>query len=381
MINIFRNQQNILYVCPTESSGTRERMILRDCLLLKEIGHNVFLYCLKDSFLDINSKKHGIDCLYHEGGTHTTFLKWYKLRRLKNYIRKLDVNIVHCYELNFLWPLAYFLRNKHLTPLFFTLNHDVHKFYKKFWYKTLISRLDLIFLPVREMSESIHGHMEIPLRKIYYSGLGLKQVEFHKVKKKLNESVWNLACWVNDHEKSDEDLSVCFESLWALNMRKKDHKPYHLHIYSNRKWSENILLEKLNKKIQDYKLENYVHFHESSNVFDINADIWISYNTKIPLEDYSLVSILKGIPAMMPRNATTQELNRIYGDANVTYKAGDSRELRKSLELLSSSYHDYVGHCEKAKDELWVEHGEDGYKYNLFKIYEKHLNKRRRFYS
>jgi len=381
MINIFRNQQNILYVCPTESSGTRERMILRDCLLLKEIGHNVFLYCLKDSFLDINSKKHGVDCLYHEGSIHTNLLKWYKLRKLKSYIRKLDINIVHCYDLNFLWPLSYFLRNKHLTPLFFTLNHDISKFYKQFWYKTLISRLDLTFLPVREMAESIHGHLELPLRKVYFSGFGLKHVEFHKVKKKLNESVWNLACWVNDHEKDGTDLSVCFEALWSLNMKKKESKPYHLHIYSNRKWEENILFEKLKQIICDYKLENYVHFHEASSIMDINADIWISHNTKIPLEDYSLISILKGIPTLMPRNATTQELNRIYGNASTTYKIGDSRELRKCIESLGSGYDSYVEACNRAKDELWVEHGEDGYKYNLFKIYENHLNKRQRFYS
>lgn len=356
-------------------------MILRDCLLLKEIGHNVFLYCLKDSFLDINSKKHGVDCLYHDGKIHTTLFQWYKLRKLKSYINKLDINIVHCYDLNFLWPLAYFLRNKNLTPLFFTLNHDIDKFYKQFWYRTLISRLDLTFLPVREMAESIHGHLELPLRKVYFSGFGLKHVEFQKVKKKLNDSVWNLACWVNDHENSAEDLAVCFEALWALNMKKKESKPYYLHVYSNRNWNENILYDKLKKIVEEYKLEKYVFFHRASSIVDINADVWVSHNTKVPLEDYSLISILKGIPTLMPRNATTQELNRIYGDASRTYKAGDSRELRKCIESLSSNYDLYVAACERAKDELWFEHGEDGYKYNIFKIYENHLNKRHRFYG
>lgn len=380
MINIFRNQQNILYICPTQSSGTRERMILRDSLLLREIGHNVFVYCLKDSFIDNECRKNGIDCLYHEGSEHVSFLQWYKLRKLRSYLKRLDINIVHCYELNYIWPLAFFLRNRNLTPLFFTLNHDVDKFYKQFWFKPLISRLDLVFLPVREMIESIHGHLDIPLRKIYFSGLGLKQVEFHSVKKKLDENVWNLACWINDHEVDEDELIVCLESLWALNMKSSVEKICHLHIYSNQALEDRPLFQKLDEKIKEFKLENNIHIHKNASVYDINADIWISYNSKIPMEDYSLVAMLKGIPAITPRNATTQELRRIHGGVTETYKAGDSRELRSLIEKVISDYPKYLKSCEKSGEELWLEHGEEGYKYNLFKIYEKHLNKRRRFY-
>jgi hypothetical protein len=380
VINIFRNQQNILFVCPTNNFGTRERMLLRDVQMLKEIGHNVFVYCLRDSYIDLSCKQIGVDSLYHEGKEHLTVLKWYKLRKLKHYIQKLDITIVHCYELNFLWPLAFFLRRKNLTPLFFTLNHDIKHFYAQFWYKTLISRLDLVFLPVREMIESIHGHLHLPLRKIYFSGMGLKKVEFQEVKKKLDESVWNIACWVNSHEIDKEELRNCLQAIWSLNMNSQNSKPTHLHLYGAKKWDENILYKSLLKMIEELNISDYVYFQDETDVLEINADIWLSYITKNPLEDYSIIAILKGIPTITPRNSTTQELHRIYGQACSTYMPGDSRELRMRLEDLMDDYSTAVQSCARAEQDLWAEHGEEGYKYNLFRIYEKHLNKRKRFY-
>ena len=381
MVNIFRNQQNILLVCPTNNSGTRERMLLRDAIHLNHIGHNVFVYCYRDSFIDIECKTIGIDCLYHEGREHTKVLHWYKLRKLRGHINKFDVNVVHCYELNFLWPLSFFLKNKPYIALFFTLTYDVHRFYKQFWFRALLSRLDLVFLPAREMIESIHGHLDIPLRKIYFSGLGLKNVEFQKVKKKLDGSIWNLASWVNEHETNIDNLSVCLEALWSLNIKKEVNKPCYLHLYSMKKWEENIIYQKVLDKIKEYGLENFVKFHHESKIENINADIWISYQTASPLEDYSLTAILKGIPVLTPRNSTTQELNRMYGLANQTYFPSDSRELRTEIVEVIKNYEDYVTACESAREELWAEHGEEGYKYSLFRIYEKHLNKRKRFYS
>jgi len=381
LINIFKIQQNILYVCPSTNSGTRERMLLRDSLLLKEVGHNVFVYCLKDSYLDSECSKLGLNVIHHVGKRPMNVFKWHKLKTLRSFFKRIDVNIVHCYELNFLWPVAFFLRKKKLTPLFFTLTNEVTKFYHQFWYKPLLTRLDLIFIPVREMIDTVTTHMDIPQRKIYFSGLGLKKIKKDLDKKELDSNVWNFSCWVNDHEESGKDLSACFEAIWAVNTSFKLKKIAHLHLYSSRKWQTNIITEKLNTQINKLGIEKFVHFHEDTNVQNITSDIWISYNSNTPLEDYTLISMLKGIPTIMPRNATTSEICRFYEGLNLTFKASDSRDLRAAMDKITAKISKGVGAELTARDELWIEHGEEGYKYNLYKIYEKHLNKRKRFYS
>lgn len=381
MVNIFRKQQNILYVSPTYSSGSRERMLIRDCLLLKEIGHNIFLYCLKDSFLHRECKKAGIDCIFHSGTTKLRVWNWYKLNKLRGIIKRYDINIVHCYQLNFLWPLASYLRKRNLTALFFTINFEMKKFYKQFWYRPLIRRIDLIFIPFREMIESINAHMDVPIRKIYSSGLGVNKINFDQRYTFDEENLTHLSCWVNDHEVELDDLTVCLESLWSLNLDTTMPKRFKLHIFSNRKWKMNILYKPLKEKIAEYKLENYVEFHESNDIYDVKSDIWISYTSKSPIEDYALLAILKGIPTAVPRNATTQELHRIYHGSLETYRQGDARELRAKVKEIVLRNKEYKQACFSARDELWNEHGIDGYKYNLFKLYEKHLNKRIRFYN
>ena len=73
MANIYKEQQNILYVCLGSTWGTRERMAIKDCKISKEIGHNVFLYCLRDSIIHMKAKSLGIDCLFHSGGLSFIF--------------------------------------------------------------------------------------------------------------------------------------------------------------------------------------------------------------------------------------------------------------------------------------------------------------------
>lgn len=383
MINIFKVQQNILFVCPTLSFGTRERMLLRDCLLLKSIGHNVFVYLVKDSFLEVECKAHGISVIHHQGPIHMNLWSWYKLKRLRTFLKVAQINIIHCYELNYIWPLAFFTRKMNFIALFFTLTGEIQNSYHQIWYKPLLARLDLVLIPVREMVDSVNFKLSIPQRKINFSGLGLQKVEdFDRARDySFDSKVWNFGCWINDHEENEKDLETCLEAIWAVNTSFQLKKLAHLHLYSTRVWETNVITEKIKAKIKKYELEKFVHFHNEQNINEIFADVWISYSTQTPLEDYTIVSMLKNIPTIMTRNPTTSEICRIYGSNFLTYKASDSRELRSAMKELTSKISKQIFASSAACQDLWLEHGEEGYKYNLFRNYEKHLNKRLRFYS
>ena len=331
--------------------------------------------------MDDRASELGIDCFYHNTKERISLLKWFKLGTLQDIFNRMDINIVHCYELQYLWPIAYMLRKRNNTALFFTVSHDIKKFYKQFWYKSLISRVDQIYVPVKEMNEEIIGHLVIPRRKLFFSGLGLDDKTLVNNVVTFDESILNLGCYVNEDENEIDDISTCIEALWSLNEKRSLDKIAKLHIFTSKSWSSNVLKPQIDEKIAEYKQQNNVIFHDSISVNSVKADIWISYLAKLPLEDYTLISLLKGTPVVTPRNATSGELSRIYSAVAQTYKRSDSRELRAKIEYCGKNLERLSELTKVVREPILEEHGIENYKQNLLMNYQKQLNKRLRFFT
>ena len=125
--------KNFLFIGLSDRWGTKERSILRDCLMAKEAGANVYLYCHKDSFLSEKAKSLGIDLVFHKGKFYTKFVQWHKLRALKKLIIDLKIDLIHCYNIKILWPIAFFIRRKHHISLVLTQGNEIQKFYRNFY--------------------------------------------------------------------------------------------------------------------------------------------------------------------------------------------------------------------------------------------------------
>ncbi|MAE59162.1 MAG: hypothetical protein CME69_09790 [Halobacteriovorax sp.] len=380
-MDILRNQQNILYLSSSLCFGTKERMILRDAKILKDVGHNVFIFCLKNSLLDLKAKSYGFDCIYHKAGTHLKFIKWYKLSILKETIERLDINVVHCYDLNFVWPTSYFLRRNPRVALFFTASEQVLKNYREYWFKSLMSRVDLVYIPVKEMVDSVSDHLVVPERKIYFSGLGLDETSIKSKANNLDENVWNLGIFVNEDQTELDDIKTCLNSIWSINLKRSLTKSCHLHLYTSKKWSENVLRTEIEAIADEFKLRSFLHFHDDIQVSDISADVWMSYATPLPLEDYTITALLKGIPIIANRNAATEELLTSYGKAVSTYMTNDSRELRDKIESVILNFDGATSEAKSIKEPVLNEHGLNFYREKLLKNYEIQLIKRQRFFG
>lgn len=123
----FKNRKRAVYICPTDTWGTRERTVLKDALIAMSKGLEPHIYCLKDSFLDLVAKEKNLKVIHHYGKVYTRFFKWYKLIGLGKIVRDDDIAFVHCYHLNFLWPISFFLKSKPEIPLFFTTHREIKK--------------------------------------------------------------------------------------------------------------------------------------------------------------------------------------------------------------------------------------------------------------
>lgn len=382
MANIYKEQQNILYVCLGSTWGTRERMAIKDCKISKEIGHNVFLYCLRDSIIHMKAKSLGIDCLFHSGGLSFNFFKWHRLNDFVSYLTNFDIKLVHCYDINFLWPASFYLKRRNLVPLVFTFNHDIKKYYKKFWHKNLIRRIDKVFIPIKEMADGVHGHLEIPMRKFEYTGIGAQGCKAEEIVHKSTGS-WFVGCSVGGHEVNAKSLIPIISAVNSLNIKSSVSKKVKLIIYTEATWDKFLIHNEVKKLIKDLDATNHV-FLETAESLDsacLNVDLWVGLSVKEPIEDLLMNSILSSRPSIAPRTYATMELFRKYGKLGETYKTSDSRELRDKMEKILYSYDKYVSTIFSEKDLLLSDFGHEFYKNQLLSGYEKSLTKRERLFK
>ncbi|WP_127718047.1 glycosyltransferase [Halobacteriovorax sp. HLS] len=381
MANIFKDQQNILYVCLGMTWGTRERMAIKDCLISREIGHNVFLYCLRDSIIHMKAKALGIDCLFHSAAISLNFFKWYRLNDFVNYLTKFDIRLVHCYDLKFLWPASFYLKRKHLVPLVFTFNHEIKKYYKKYWYKNLIQRIDQVFLPIKEMSDSVHDHMNIPLRKFEYTGIGVKSKECPESDQKSTGS-WFVGCAVGGHEVSSEFLEPIISAVNSINAKGTLTKKVKLIIYSEVSWSKFLIHKNVKKFINTIGATEHIFLETTDKLSSacFNVDAWVGLNVREPMEDLLLCSALNSRPFLAPRKYAIMEFFRKYGVLGEAYKTSDTRELRDKLERMLLNYERYTTNLVAQKEQLETEFGYEFYKNQLLMGYEKTITKRERLF-
>lgn len=382
---------NILFICPSEYWSTIERTALRDCKLLKQQGHQAYLYCLQDSFLDIKAREAGLKIIPHHGKLSTSVIRWKKLAHLSNLIQDFNIQIVQCYDIHMLWPVSYFLRNKPLIPLIFSHNVEVQKIYRQMWYRPLISRIDVTLIPNREMLEGVVGSLGMAAHKIENCGLGVGE---EKLGQRLTENSeyghflenfqdhWLFACYVGAHETSIGFLQPIFEALKVLNQLRPQGKACKLVLISDKPWDQTLIYPELRTELIDAELDQDVLFESKTSVIRLQQwiDLWIGLRSYEAIEDYTVTALLGGVPVVLTRSTTSVELLRLNQALGRTYKKNDSRELRtKILEILENMERNQK-QIQNSYEKLKELFGIETYRDQLLNIFQKSLQKRARFY-
>lgn len=365
--------------------GTEERTILKDCLVAKDAGAKVYLYTYRDSILHDRAKSCNIECLFHQGKFVTKVFKWHKLRNLKSLLIDLQVNIVHCYDIKILWPLCLYMRTMPLVPLVFTLSNDLRFYYRNFWYRPLVERVDQVLLPMSEMVENVWGHMGIPPRKIDFVGLGLeavKKTDDERPPFRFTDERWYIGTNLNGIETNTHFLDTVFHSFRVMIEKGLEGKNYTFALCNERNWSECVLTNELRRQVKDWGLEEHVAFVDQRDVslHQLDVDLWLGLTRREELEDYAVQALISGKPIVVPRSAFSMEILRTFGVVGETYMNGDSREIREKCETILRNYKTYEKNLHKSHQALMGSYGSTNYRESIIKIYEKLLNRRRRLW-
>ena len=365
--------------------------MLKDANYAREAGHEVILYCYRDSFLEIQAKKNDIECIFHQGKSSFRFFEMRKLFNLSLTINRGEFDLVHCYEAGLVWPISYFLKKKKLIPLFYTVTKRLKRSYHSFWYKMFKKRIDQIFTSSEYLIEQTSFDLSIPERKIHSLGLGIEALsrEHDESKERFlerygffdNEGIWIVAMFIPSHLEDASEIKPLL-SAFKVILSKLESKP-RFFLVSQRDWTTNILYKDLYSLVVENGLESVVAFCYSNRMEGLFPffDCWISYRQGESFEDWNIEALLNNCPVAFSRDECSVEFLNKYPIAGKTFRFGDSREMAFAVcSLFDNAAHHKVG-LEEYCLSITRDHISTKYEKELIWYYHRVSERRRRRYS
>ena len=336
------NKESVsVFASLSESWGTRERTLLKDAEIAQDNKLNPVIFCKKGSFLAKNANAVGFPVIYHLGKVQGHIFKWYKFRNFSNYLNSKNINFIHCYDLRILWVLCFLLRNMPMTPLFLTITSELKKSYLEIWHKTLISRVDQVFVFSDSISEEVRLRLGIVPRKITKLGYGVDvqpvtKTIITKVKKELGitSGVFSVGSILSPHFKDLEPILPLIYAVIGFNQKYLDGTHVKLILISEEKWNKNPLYQDLIRFIKDAGCEEDVLFYSGTTleVFQRSVDLWLGIFEGYHISDFAIQALLNEIPILVPRNSEVMELIDTYSGIGEAYRREDSFGLREKME-------------------------------------------------
>ena len=377
-------KKKILFVCPTNRWEARERSLVHDIKIALTRGSEVSFYGLKNSPLDKHLYNEKITKFYHPGLVQTHFFLWPKLKVLSTLLEDEDLALVHCYKLNILWPICFFLRGNKEVSVIHSQYFELKKNYRVLWHRLLIRRCDMIFVPFEHLVKNAWSRLGMPSRKIEVRPPLLTEVDNSREEAVIFdkfEQFYSIGLYVSDSDKSLNKFSSYIKALEVSNEYFNWKKPIKLVFVTEGLWSEKTVYQGLKQRVLDAGVEEHVVFYSGgkpSNYIQ-HFDLWMSLLKGEGLDDFALMAISIGTPILVPRHPSTVEFFSVYGRVGETYKNNDVREIVRKWERLLSDPDAYQDQIEAASGKIRKEHSYINQENQYLRAYEKVVLRRERY--
>ena len=280
------NKETHLYICLSEDWGTKERAALRNALMAMEEGHQVFLYCLKESVLDLAAKKAKVHILYYKRGRPWKKLDFAHLYEIRDIVARYEIALVHCFDLQGLVPVGFALMRFPRVPLLMSIFAEVTKTYKRFWHRWALRRVDYFMVPTTELGDNVLDRLKVKATKIEVTGLCItspdvtKQLssdEFVKVFNLPEKSVV-IGALVGRHLREASGVVPLLYALKGLvQSLGEDGKEAILIMIGEKKWNTHLISKELKALVASLGLKENVRFCDEMDFESIQYlfDLWV----------------------------------------------------------------------------------------------------------
>ena len=369
---ITKKAQNILYISLSHEWSSRERGILKDGIIIKENGRTPFLYCYKNSPIERKAFIKGIKTI-HPGKAFSGLFKWRMFLTLPQIVKKFNIDLIHFYQIEFVWSLCFFLYRFIEIPLVLTQCSGIKKFYTNIFYRTLAYRIDLFLCPFVGLKQNISSHLMVRSKKITYCGLAPLFTSILDYSEKIPEKEKSgLLMGVFFHGDKNEEyhIRVLFRALAVFN--EEMNQSVFLELISETSWKKNPSYQLYRELSWEYQIGNWISFKKNNSLHKAPShfDLWLELPHREDLEHCTFWAILSNTPVLVPRTASSMELFESYGRAGEYYKSDDGREFwQKGLQMLQNIDF-YKKELVKTSEKMRKSCDESEYSKRILKLYD-----------
>ncbi len=363
---------SVLYFSPGYKWGTIERQVLQDYLMTEQQGAKCYLYCSSNSALDIKSESFKLNSFNHNGNANLKPRSFRRMFEFEKLVLEKDIKVVHCYNIIYLSFVVLALRRLPQISIQITINRELVKNYRRPWHRLLTNRVDMIYLPARQLSENILSQLSFPRHNMCFLGLPIpdQNVDMTKVAK----NKFCLGTYFCPLESNYESLAPIFNALKVIREQSLEFD-ITLKVFTDYELSNTFLAENMRTLITLKYLDGAVTVEKFDGLYpDFSGlDLWLEGNQHEEVQDFSVVAIERGIGLVAVRKAVSLSLSHSHEDRIYTYQDGDARELRhKILKFYNNSP------VLKQKIDLPELHPKD-YQKKLYFFYLRHISRRDKF--
>ncbi|MBK24325.1 MAG: hypothetical protein CME70_10045 [Halobacteriovorax sp.] len=374
-------RSKILFACPTNRWDARERSLLNDMQIAHEKGNQIVFYGLKNSPLDKKINLENVEKHYHPGLVQTHFFLWPKLRKLISILEDKELALVHCYKLNILWPICFFLRGNKEVSVIHSQFFEMNKNYRALWHRLLIRRCDLIFVPYDHLIRNIYSRLGVHPRKIEVRPPSLKEATSPSKESAIFdkfEQFYSVGLYISDSDRSLKNLKPVIKALSVANEYFDWKKPIKLVFVTEGAWSEKSVYQKLKQAVLEEGIEEHVVFYAGGvpSSYIQYFDLWMSLPKGEGMDDLALLSCSIGTPILVPRHPSTTQFFDEYGRIGESYKNDDVREIARKWETLLSDPEYYRDKIERAAILIRESNSRENQKKQYIAAFEKVVNRR-----
>lgn len=379
--------RNILYILPTRDWSTKERLAFRDMSLAQKHGYNVFLCTYEGSFLAQAARTIEVNIIPFKEHFLNRFTSFHKHIPIRHINKKAKMDIVHCYDFDLLLSLSLQLKAENLTALVVTMDHTIDQPLQRFWYRPLISRIDSLIVTNKNLTQDAIGNLGLPLKKIEYLGMGIKQEEVVEsdsvaINFDLYKDYFLAGTYMSPAIRNIAKITPLLSALKVLNEKAPGGRKSKLLFISAVDFKSIDLLPEVMRQIQEQELQDDVLFVTNKDIVSVISQLnaWISNGPTELIEDFAISALMNEVPVIIPRNFCAVDLLDEYEGVGETYKLFDARELRDKWEKIILGNAVFREKTKLFKYFVEREHSYKGYKTQLLSLYTRTVQRRSRLF-
>lgn len=320
--------------------------------LLKQRGHRPFLYCLNESYLHVSSIGLAEEHLLIPMARDLGYFRSKAKGDIKRLITEKEIDMVLLYgevkaqTIN--WIMQGFNKVPYVLFLFESFNGIKRK--------QSLGRVDEYFTRSDYVTRELQSRYSVSSLKIkkissFPSDIYIPQNIRPKGSKELTSEVFQFgdtkgvmlgASIVNDDINRVSQLEDLFFALKSDNIKSS----IRFIMFSSKKWTHRNIHSELRRTLKDYGLEDTVLLKDLPANFNFEAlsskvKFWFSFNQIEAFNADYLFSLLNKIPTIFPRRSGNLEIHDDFELSGVSYRPGDSGDIRRALQLMLSEQDRY----------------------------------------